>query len=122
MKDQETNKNVNAVESSADITAAEDAELKKATGEIEDLKQTLIRHQADFANFRKRAEKEREQRRGLGRAPARSRDHGALNKLVAGQRRVETGPRLVRRADRGPLEIAPRGGLAVKLGATWREM
>ena len=58
MKDQETNKNVNAVESSADITAAEDAELKKATGEIEDLKQTLIRHQADFANFRKRAEKE----------------------------------------------------------------
>ena len=58
MKDQETNKNVNAVESSADITATEDAELKKATAEIEDLKQTLIRHQADFANFRKRAEKE----------------------------------------------------------------
>jgi len=58
MKNQETNKNVNAVESSADITATEDAELKKATAEIEDLKQTLIRHQADFANFRKRAEKE----------------------------------------------------------------
>jgi molecular chaperone GrpE len=58
MKDQETNKNANAVESSADITATEDAELKKAAGEIEDLKQTLIRHQADFANFRKRAEKE----------------------------------------------------------------
>src|SRR3974377_1347250 len=58
MKDQETNKNVNGVDSSADITATEDAELKKATAEIEDLKQTLVRHQADFANFRKRAEKE----------------------------------------------------------------
>ena len=58
MKDQETNKKANAAEPSADVTVTEDAELKKAAAEIEDLKQTLIRHQADFANFRKRAEKE----------------------------------------------------------------
>lgn len=35
-----------------------DAEAKKLTAEVEDLRQALVRHQADFANFRKRAEKE----------------------------------------------------------------
>src|SRR6516164_6787471 len=59
MKDQETNKKANAVEPSAEITVPEDAELKKVTAELDELKQTLIRHQADFANFRKRAEKEK---------------------------------------------------------------
>jgi molecular chaperone GrpE len=44
--------------SSTEDTAREDAEAKKLTAELEDMRQTLVRHQADFANFRKRAEKE----------------------------------------------------------------
>ena len=36
----------------------DDAEIKKLTTELEDLRQSLLRHQADFANYRKRAEKE----------------------------------------------------------------
>jgi len=55
MKDQEAKNNV---EQPSEITVSEDAELKKVTAELDDLRQTLIRHQADFANFRKRAEKE----------------------------------------------------------------
>src|SRR3974377_1728156 len=54
MKDQETNNKVEPTE----ITAADDAEMKKVTAELDDLRQSLIRHQADFSNFRKRAEKE----------------------------------------------------------------
>jgi molecular chaperone GrpE len=43
--------------------AAEDsprsgAEVAKLAAELEELRQSLIRHQADFANYRKRAEKE----------------------------------------------------------------
>src|SRR3974390_1042134 len=54
MKDQETNNKVEPTE----ITAADDAEMKKVTAELDDLRQSLIRHQADFSNFGKRAEKE----------------------------------------------------------------
>jgi molecular chaperone GrpE len=36
----------------------DDAGVKKLTVEVEELRQSLLRHQADFANFRKRAEKE----------------------------------------------------------------
>jgi molecular chaperone GrpE len=43
---------------SADDAARDAAELKKLTTELEDLRQSLVRHQADFANYRKRAEKE----------------------------------------------------------------
>jgi molecular chaperone GrpE len=42
----------------ADDALREEAELKKITSELDELRQTLIRHQADFANYRKRAEKE----------------------------------------------------------------
>jgi molecular chaperone GrpE len=44
--------------SSADDSSRDDAEAKKLAAELEDMRQTLVRHQADFANFRKRAEKE----------------------------------------------------------------
>jgi molecular chaperone GrpE len=39
-------------------SARDEAEAKKLAEELEDMRQTLVRHQADFANFRKRAEKE----------------------------------------------------------------
>jgi molecular chaperone GrpE len=39
-------------------SAREDAEAKHLATELEDMRQTLVRHQADFSNFRKRAEKE----------------------------------------------------------------
>ena len=38
--------------------ARDDAEAKKLAEELEEMRQSLVRHQADFANFRKRAEKE----------------------------------------------------------------
>ena len=37
----------------------EDAQVKKLTAELDDLRQTLLRRQADFDNYRKRVEKER---------------------------------------------------------------
>jgi molecular chaperone GrpE len=58
MKDQDINNVDAADEKSAADAGRDDAEIKKATAELDDLRQTLIRHQADFANFRKRAEKE----------------------------------------------------------------
>lgn len=36
----------------------DDAEAKKLAAEVEDLRQTLVRQHADFANYRKRSEKE----------------------------------------------------------------
>lgn len=62
MKDREPNKNP-APEPAEDKTAIEevsreDSEAKRLASELEDMRQTLVRHQADFANFRKRAEKE----------------------------------------------------------------
>lgn len=52
--------NVDAVEgkSTAEEASESEAEFKKLTAELEELRQTMLRHQADFANFRKRAEKE----------------------------------------------------------------
>jgi molecular chaperone GrpE len=66
MKDRDlNNKNMDAVEqktaaeeAAGEEAAPEDAEIKKVTAELDDLRQTLIRQQADFSNFRKRAEKE----------------------------------------------------------------
>jgi len=39
--------------------AREDVQLKKLSADLEDLRQTLLRRQADFDNYRKRIEKER---------------------------------------------------------------
>jgi molecular chaperone GrpE len=53
------------VEPSADAqavaaeTAKADAEMAKLTTDLEELRQTLLRRQADFDNYRKRIEKER---------------------------------------------------------------
>jgi molecular chaperone GrpE len=44
--------------SASEEAARDDAELKKLAAQAEDLRQSLIRHQADFVNYRKRAEKE----------------------------------------------------------------
>jgi len=44
--------------SAAEEATREDAETKRLAAELDDVRQSLIRHQADFANFRKRAEKE----------------------------------------------------------------
>jgi|SRR6516164_3238709 len=43
----------------ADDAAREDADVKKLATDLEDLRQTLLRRQADFDNYRKRIEKER---------------------------------------------------------------
>ena len=53
----------------AEATAPDDAEVKKLAADLEDLRQTLVRHQADFANYRKRAEKENKE--AVQRATAR---------------------------------------------------
>ncbi|HVM75771.1 MAG TPA: nucleotide exchange factor GrpE [Candidatus Saccharimonadales bacterium] len=60
MKDQDITNKADAVEekATAEDSPQEDADLKKLTGELEEMRQSLLRHQADFANFRKRAEKE----------------------------------------------------------------
>jgi molecular chaperone GrpE len=43
----------------SDEGVRDDSEMKKLATELEDTRQTLLRHQADFANYRKRTEKER---------------------------------------------------------------
>jgi molecular chaperone GrpE len=54
-----------AADSSADTNSSEteyasaDAEVGKLAKDLEDLRQTLLRRQADFDNYRKRVEKER---------------------------------------------------------------
>ena len=59
------NKNVDSseleqsAESVAEDTAKANAELAKLTVDLEELRQTLLRRQADFDNYRKRIEKER---------------------------------------------------------------
>lgn len=40
-------------------TAKENAEMVKLTADLEELRQSMLRSQADFANYRKRIEKER---------------------------------------------------------------
>jgi molecular chaperone GrpE len=78
MKKRETEGNVdnnfrgegNAEDQAAAVDAArEDAELRKITSELEELRQTFVRHQADFVNYRKRSEKENKEayQRATGR-------------------------------------------------------
>lgn len=43
----------------AEEAAGEEAQVKKLSAELDDLRQTLLRRQADFDNYRKRIEKER---------------------------------------------------------------
>lgn len=43
----------------AEEAARDEAQLKKLSADLEDLRQTLLRRQADFENYRKRIEKER---------------------------------------------------------------
>ena len=43
----------------AEDAAREDADVKKLAADLEDLRQTLLRRQADFDNYRKRIERER---------------------------------------------------------------
>lgn len=50
-------------------TSREDREAKKVAAELEDLRQSFVRQQADFSNYRKRAE--RENREAVQRATAR---------------------------------------------------
>jgi molecular chaperone GrpE len=49
--------------------AREDSQLKKLSTDLDDLRQTLLRRQADFDNYRKRIEKERgeDSKRATGR-------------------------------------------------------
>ncbi len=59
MKDPELDtKAQESAEPMGDDASRDDAEAKRLAGELEDMRETLVRHQADFANFRKRAEKE----------------------------------------------------------------
>jgi molecular chaperone GrpE len=57
----------------ADDNAMEEAEVKKLASDLDELKTTLVRHQADFANYRKRMEKEHGE--VGGRATARVIEH-----------------------------------------------
>jgi molecular chaperone GrpE len=69
-QDVDINRNQSADEKAVNEDAArEDAEVKKLAADLEDLRQTLVRHQADFANYRKRAEKENKE--AVQRATAR---------------------------------------------------
>jgi molecular chaperone GrpE len=70
-KEVKTNPKVNKDEDSANIeqsaeaqavaagAAKADAEMAKVSADLEELRQTLLRRQADFDNYRKRIEKER---------------------------------------------------------------
>ena len=58
-----------AEEAITEDSAREDADVKKLSSDLEDLRQSLIRHQADFANYRKRTEKENKE--AFQRATAR---------------------------------------------------
>ena len=60
MKDRDINDKTDAAEekSAVEDDARADEEVRKVTAELDELRQTLISHQADFANFRRRAEKE----------------------------------------------------------------
>jgi molecular chaperone GrpE len=61
MKDPELDSNVSPQqggEGAAEDAQHEGTEAKKLAAELEEMRQALVRHQADFANYRKRAEKE----------------------------------------------------------------
>jgi molecular chaperone GrpE len=64
--DFDQNAETNAVN---DDAARENIEVNKLATDLEDLRQTLLRRQADFDNYRKRIEKERaeDQKRATGR-------------------------------------------------------
>lgn len=47
------------VKTMEDDSAKADAEIAKLTADLEELRQSMLRSQADFANYRKRIEKER---------------------------------------------------------------
>jgi molecular chaperone GrpE len=47
------------VPAAAEESAQGDAQIKKLSAELDDLRQTFLRRQADFDNYRKRVEKER---------------------------------------------------------------
>ena len=49
----------NPANSDPEVGGAEAAETAKLVSELDDLRQTLLRRQADFDNYRKRVEKER---------------------------------------------------------------
>jgi molecular chaperone GrpE len=66
MTDKETKTELNAEGGAANLAQAgaeegnkTEAEMSKAMAELEDLKQTLLRRQADFENYKKRIERER---------------------------------------------------------------
>ena len=71
MSDKEVKVNINKDLDSSEIdqsaegkameadSAKEDAEMAKLTSDLEQLRQSMLRSQADFANYRKRIEKER---------------------------------------------------------------
>jgi molecular chaperone GrpE len=73
MDDQDTE--VNVAKNSADEQSTEEKaivevpEVKKLSADLEELRLSLLRHQADFANYRKRAEKENKE--AFQRATAR---------------------------------------------------
>jgi molecular chaperone GrpE len=75
MKDPELDTNNNAPapdggeEKSGEEIVREEAEAKRLATELEDMRQSLVRLQADFANYRKRAEKDN--REASQRATAR---------------------------------------------------
>jgi molecular chaperone GrpE len=69
MSDDSQNDMSNDERNFSEDAAREDAEVKKLATDLEDLRQTLVRHQADFANFRKRSEKENKE--AFQRATAR---------------------------------------------------
>ena len=64
----------------AEDAAREDADARKLASDLDDLRQTLLRRQADFDNYRKRVEKERaeDHQRATARVVRRSSPVGLL--------------------------------------------
>ncbi len=58
MKDPEFDVNPSQDNGEAEDSSREDPDARKLSSELEEMRQSLVRHQADFSNFRKRAEKE----------------------------------------------------------------
>jgi molecular chaperone GrpE len=58
MKDPEFDINPSQDNGEAEDSLREDADARKLSSELEEMRQSLVRHQADFSNFRKRADKE----------------------------------------------------------------
>ncbi len=58
MKEPEFDVNPSQDNGEGEDSSREDADARKLSSELEEMRQSLVRHQADFSNFRKRAEKE----------------------------------------------------------------